>query len=185
MIKRTIITSQLCHKIALTSGFRCPRWFLLTGWFIAIVVLLLPPSSSDRAKQHPAGLEESNQERLFGLRPIPPNDSSRLYVDTSSFQKREVNKSLEIQFKKNGIFWHFTTALKVESSTFTKVKPWIFFEDLLVVNNNNTWTIKYTSPISVRSMKILDVSQRQTLWNVTEKLTSWLFLVLSVWEWKL
>lgn len=63
-----------------------------------------------------------------------------------------------------------------------KVKPPIFFVDSLVVNNNNPWTVKNTSHISVRSVKILDMSQRQTLWIVSEKLTSWLFLVWRAWE---
>lgn len=81
-------------KSALTSSFWCPRWFLLIRRFTAIVVLFFPTSSSDWAKQHSAGLEESNKEWLFGLRPIPPNDSSRFYVDTPTFTEGEKKRDI-------------------------------------------------------------------------------------------
>lgn len=75
-----------------TSSFWCLRRFLLISRFIAIVILFFSTSSSHWAKQHSTGLEESNQERLFGLGPVPPNDSSRFYVDASSFKKKTAGK---------------------------------------------------------------------------------------------
>lgn len=66
-----------------TSRFRYPWWLLLIGRFIAIVVLFLPTSSSYWAEQYPTGLKEGNDEWLFGLRPVSPDDSSRFYVNTS------------------------------------------------------------------------------------------------------
>lgn len=95
-IKETV-ASKLHYKSVHTSSFWCLRWFLLVSRFITIVVLFLPTSSSDRAKQHPTGLEESNQERLFGLGPVPPNDSSRFYVDTAAFDKPEGKYNIQKQ----------------------------------------------------------------------------------------
>lgn len=61
----------------------------MIGRLVAIVVLLLPAGRSDGAEQHPAGLEEGDQEGLFGLRPGPPNDSRRLSIDATSFKENK------------------------------------------------------------------------------------------------
>lgn len=57
----------------------------MIGRLVAIVVLLLAAGCSDGAEQHPAGLEEGDQKRLFGLRPVPPDDSCRLRINATSF----------------------------------------------------------------------------------------------------
>lgn len=67
-----------------TVEFWSSRCLLLISGLIATVVLLFATSSSDGAKQHPAGLEEGNQKRLFGLRPVPADKASRFYAQASS-----------------------------------------------------------------------------------------------------
>lgn len=99
-----------------TSSFWCPGRFLLISGFTAVVILFLPTGCPHRAKQHAAGLEEGHQERLFGLRPVPPDDSSRFYVDASSFQKHKVNKAFEPELKARGILKQFTTTFMLSAS---------------------------------------------------------------------
>lgn len=72
--------------IDITAGFWSSWCLLLIGWLIPIVVFLFATSSSDRAKQHPAGLEEGNQKGLFGLRPAPADKASRLHAQASSWK---------------------------------------------------------------------------------------------------
>lgn len=90
---KTSPTIRICTTattaLAPTSTFRGPRGLLLIGRLVAIVVLLLPTGRSDGAEQHPAGLEEGDQEGLLGLGPGPPNYSRRLGIDATSFKENE------------------------------------------------------------------------------------------------
>lgn len=110
-----------------TARFWSSRCLLLISRLVAAVVLLLATSGSDGAKQHPAGLEEGNQKRLFGLRPVPADQSSRFYAQASSLK---VNKSVW-KPKWNWMFYQFIAAFKCNPEE-APVLWWIYDRVLTV-----------------------------------------------------